>query len=301
MKGLLLFSSILCSFALKAQSATQISQTVTTEIDSIVSLKKRVPFYKITKPNCPESYLMGTIHIIPSKYNPTIDDVTPFLLKTKELYLEVANLSDIKPEYYLLGKNEKDFLSYFTEEQKDSIFEYSETLCDIPKATLIANSMFFKPMIISQLLTKPFASGDYSYDLAINNFALNSNIKIKGLEKIEEQLKILGNQDSLSLNKSTLELIRNPIKTTNAYNSLVYHYFNTDIDALEKAMRLEMDDPVFLYELLDKRNLKWIKTLKKELTKKALFIAVGAGHLAGENGLIKLLVNEGFTVTKIEL
>jgi uncharacterized protein YbaP (TraB family) len=37
------------------------------------------------------------------------------------------------------------------------------------------------------------------------------------------------------------------------------------------------------------------------ITKNKCFIAVGAGHLGGENGVIRKLQKEGFTLTPIEL
>ena len=35
------------------------------------------------------------------------------------------------------------------------------------------------------------------------------------------------------------------------------------------------------------------------MAKQAMFIAVGAGHLAGEMGVLQLLRNEGFKVTPV--
>ena len=43
-----------------------------------------------------------------------------------------------------------------------------------------------------------------------------------------------------------------------------------------------------------------IVKLKTLLADKALVIAVGAGHLPGEKGLINLLRKEGYTVTPVE-
>ena len=48
--------------------------------------------------------------------------------------------------------------------------------------------------------------------------------------------------------------------------------------------------------LLDDRNKNWVGQLKNILKEKNIFIAVGAGHLVGKNGLIELLKKEGYTV-----
>jgi uncharacterized protein YbaP (TraB family) len=51
--------------------------------------------------------------------------------------------------------------------------------------------------------------------------------------------------------------------------------------------------------LLDDRNERWIPILQKEFKKNSLFIAVGAGHLPGEKGVIQLLRNAGYTVEAV--
>ena len=52
---------------------------------------------------------------------------------------------------------------------------------------------------------------------------------------------------------------------------------------------------------LDERNKKWVPKITSEIIKNKTFIAVGAGHLDGQNGLIQLLINQGYTLTPIQL
>jgi uncharacterized protein YbaP (TraB family) len=48
--------------------------------------------------------------------------------------------------------------------------------------------------------------------------------------------------------------------------------------------------------LTDDRNIRWMEKLPGYLGKGNQFIAVGAFHLVGEKGLIKLLREKGYTV-----
>ena len=52
--------------------------------------------------------------------------------------------------------------------------------------------------------------------------------------------------------------------------------------------------------LLYHRNLNWVKKMNELLPGKSLVIAVGAGHLPGEKGVISLLRQNGYKVTPIE-
>ena len=48
--------------------------------------------------------------------------------------------------------------------------------------------------------------------------------------------------------------------------------------------------------MLDNRNKKWMQQLPGIFKQQSTFVAVGALHLAGENGLVMLLRNAGYTV-----
>ena len=49
--------------------------------------------------------------------------------------------------------------------------------------------------------------------------------------------------------------------------------------------------------LLTDRNRKWIPRLKKMFGEKPTFVAVGAAHLGGDTGILKLLQKEGYVVS----
>ncbi|MDL2210966.1 TraB/GumN family protein, partial [Bacteroides sp. OttesenSCG-928-M17] len=58
--------------------------------------------------------------------------------------------------------------------------------------------------------------------------------------------------------------------------------------------------PQELEAMTDNRNIAWIKKLPTFLKETSNFIAVGALHLPGKNGLINLLRKEGFLVEPVE-
>ncbi len=49
--------------------------------------------------------------------------------------------------------------------------------------------------------------------------------------------------------------------------------------------------------LLNDRNKKWVIKLDSIMHKESVFVAVGAGHLVGDKGLISLLRKQGYTVS----
>ena len=53
-------------------------------------------------------------------------------------------------------------------------------------------------------------------------------------------------------------------------------------------------------KLLVNRNKNWISKIGDYAKEQATFFGVGAGHLAGENGVIELLRKEGYQVIAVK-
>jgi len=51
--------------------------------------------------------------------------------------------------------------------------------------------------------------------------------------------------------------------------------------------------------ILDDRNKDWVQTMPAMMKKESLFVAVGVGHLAGEEGVINLLRQAGYKVKPV--
>jgi uncharacterized protein YbaP (TraB family) len=83
------------------------------------------------------------------------------------------------------------------------------------------------------------------------------------------------------------------------YRKLVTKYFDEDIKGLYELMSSEgmMND--FKEIMLDNRNIAWVLALQEEMKAQKLFIAVGAGHLGGEKGVVSLLREAGYQLTPI--
>ena len=56
-----------------------------------------------------------------------------------------------------------------------------------------------------------------------------------------------------------------------------------------------------LYNLVSGRNRKWIPAIDSNIKESSCLIAVGAGHLPGEEGLINLLRKEGYDVRPVNI
>ena len=51
--------------------------------------------------------------------------------------------------------------------------------------------------------------------------------------------------------------------------------------------------------LVNERNRRWVKVISKLIERNSTFIAVGAGHLPGKQGVIQLLQHKGYSVNPV--
>lgn len=84
-------------------------------------------------------------------------------------------------------------------------------------------------------------------------------------------------------------------------NAMFDAYRQQDLKKLEELM-VDSDAGMssFTNILLYNRNENWVSKLKGLMTDKSLLIAVGAGHLPGERGVINLLKKAGYTLTPVD-
>ena len=85
-------------------------------------------------------------------------------------------------------------------------------------------------------------------------------------------------------------------------NKLMQLYAKQKVDKLIPLLQKQSPEfmefaDIFLYD----RNKRWIPKLIKEMQKKKCFVAVGAGHLFGEKGVIDLLKKEGYEISAINM
>jgi hypothetical protein len=194
------------------------------------------------------------------------------------------------------GKTIKNFMS-------DSDYQVLETFMQdsigIKKYTFEMLYSRLKPFYIEQLIYfKYLGQEKESYEQNFKKMAENDSKTISGLETFEEQLLFL---ESIPLEiqlKSLTETIKGYSSETQKLDQLIELYKKQDLAELSKLIDAD-EDKVLNEKLLDKRNSNWIPKLQTKMQLKSCFIAVGAGHLSGENGLIHLLKKQGFTVEPI--
>ena len=72
------------------------------------------------------------------------------------------------------------------------------------------------------------------------------------------------------------------------------------IEAVMTDPELGGDDAEAMDALIYDRNRSWVEKLDKMIPERAALVCVGAGHLPGDQGLLQLLRNRGYTVEPMQ-
>src|SRR5690606_36468316 len=83
---------------------------------------------------------------------------------------------------------------------------------------------------------------------------------------------------------------------------MVELYKSENVQGLYDYMKTSsyMTDEVY-NEMLTKRNHNWVNEMPEIMQNQSVFFAVGAAHLGGNNGILKLLKDNGYTVKPVKI
>lgn len=246
------------------------------------------------------SYIFGTIHIT---CDATLqDDVKKALDETSQVVLEI-DMDDPTMQTKMMGG------MYMKEGQKISDLVSKEDYAIID--SLITNEVGMplkmveniKPFfLIAMLYPKMLECPMQSFEQEIMNVAIAQKEEINGLETIEDQMNVFDEipyEDQVAdLLKTAKDNLKNDRET---FQKMLNVYKDENIEALIAMINDDEASSVNKHQdkLLINRNKNWIPKISEYSKEQATFFGVGAGHLAGEFGVINLLREAGYIVNAV--
>ncbi|RZL38546.1 MAG: TraB/GumN family protein, partial [Pedobacter sp.] len=252
----------------------------------------------LTKP----SYIFGTYHFAGKNFT---DSMTVLNDKLKnadavvgELVLDSTMATKLTP-FMLMKNNFLDKLLSPTEYKLVDDYFKKVTGYDLK----MFNSM--KPMavqitILGATAPSTFSKENPAIDEYFQTYAKTNGKAIYGLETAEDQGEILFGTTLERQKEQLIKSIKEEAKNKKTAEDLYKYYTLQDLAKMESLFK---EDDSTTQEEMDKmlknRNNKWIEKLPAMMQKETLFIAVGALHLVGKDGLIKGLQTKGYSVKPI--
>jgi uncharacterized protein YbaP (TraB family) len=259
--------------------------------------------WEISRPGTEPAYLFGTVH----SEDPGVITLAPAVQRaftgSRQVVLEVNLGADAMAS----GAAAMLMTDGRSLEQIIGRELFAQVAADlrtrgIPEA--VAERM--KPWAAATALSMPAPETGRVLDVVLFERAQQAGKRVHGLETIAEQLAVF---DGLSLDDQ-VALLQDAVKQFAGLDAMLAEllaaYKRQDLAAMlsinESA--LASGDPRLAQEfrrrLIIDRNHRMAERMEPYLRQGGAFIAVGALHLAGAQGLIRLLEQQGYTVRAVE-
>ena len=250
-------------------------------------------------------YLFGTVHALPKDVVWYTGPVAEALTSAQVLVTEVPVGELTKPAVQQAfvakaqlpaGQSLREMLG----SEQRATYEAALTKLGLPVSAFDRFEPWFAAMTLAAL---PLLKGGYSLEAGVES-AIEGKAGPKArdaLETVEGQLRIF-DEMPLEDQKTYLVSVAGQVdRVVPSMNSMVAAWAKGDAERLAALMNDELDDPKLADRLLYARNRDWAKWVRARLADPGtVFIAVGAGHLAGANSVQDYLTKAGTAVVRIQ-
>ena len=255
-------------------------------------------------------YLMGTVHVMRGGVEWRTNNIRLILEQTDAIYLEADVFSrDAQRAMGLLvgrtAENEGDtkLSSFFDEYQKKHMDEILAGF-DLKISELDSYRPWFATMQIG-LAAVYSAGGDpgSGAEVVLVQDALENNRELRFLETATEQIALLASGNDKQDAAYMYDMIDTLVDTKAYYSDLVGAWFQGDVERIDFLVNDALKDyPDLRTRLLVERNYNWGHQIDRLLTDEygIYLIAVGAGHLSGDESVQAVLEGRGYEVTRID-
>lgn len=258
--------------------------------------------WRISRSGLTPSYLLGTIH----SADPRVLNLRPAVQQAldrsdrfiMEMQMEADALLSMGVNMMLTDGSTLETLI-----GQDLYQQVLRAMADYGFPEMMVGNL--KPWAVMALLSMPKPTGEQVLDMVLYQRAKTAGKPTAGLETAQEQLAVfegMSMPDQIALLKMTLAQLP---ELPRMFERLIQAYAADDLQRIA-SLAAEYNRNAeagagqrFMAQLNDSRNRRMAERMGSYLQQGNSFVAVGALHLTGQDGLIRLLRQRGYAVTPV--
>ena len=262
------------------------------------------------------SYIVGTYHLAPASFADSIPGMKTAIEGTQQVCGELDMMDAFKPENAarlmqsqmlpegttlssLLTAEQLERLNKLLLEEMGSNLNDEAFAAQIDKMTPAALST---TLSLSSYMKK--VESFNPMELIDNYFqmlALQNGKAVKGFETVDFQMGVLFGAPLEKQVNDLMCMVDHFKDTEEMVDLITTAYFSQDLTQIEEAMEQESKSDWGTTEedediLINNRNRNWVELMPDMMAEQPTLFVVGAGHLCGEKGVLKLLEKAGYTI-----
>ena len=252
-------------------------------------------------------YLFGTIHLLPKGQGWRTAAMDSALAGADELVLEVANVDDMMASAKAMAKlgmspglppiaervpeDKRAALRAMIAESgyPEAVFDKLETwAAALPLLGVTFKRLGLDPSLgVEKQIGAPFRE---------------SGKIVTGLETVEQQLGYFDTLSEDAQRALLLSVVEDSAETRTQFKAMLDAWASGDLKGIERTFDDETQmSPELKAALMSRRNAAWADWLAKRMEKPGtVFVAVGAGHLAGADSVQKMLKKKGLKAKRVQ-
>ena len=275
-------------------------------------------FWKVEKSGQEPNWLLGTMHLSDPRVTDLPAEARAAFAGSKVVVLESDEILDqqkaaakmmARPDLmYFAGK---ETIADYLKPDEQKLLEDGLMKRGMPFAAVVK----MKPWLLTSMVALPScelsrkAQGIPFLDMKLAQEGLAAGKEVKGVETLAEQLEVVASLPMSFHMKSLVGSVKYPEYTADMMETTLQLYIQGEIGLVFPAgtyfaPELDASDfkdmALFEEKLITMRNHHMADRGEPILARGNVFMAVGALHLVGDEGLVELLRKKGYTVTAVK-
>ena len=263
--------------------------------------------FRVEKAGVPPSWLFGTVHVADPRVTHLSQPISDAYTSSDHIYTEVRLDFGVMMEMAkTVLRPEGDLLSDHIDKAHYEKLLPALAARQYPE---VATRRLYTWAAAMLMVAPVKETGQLPLDLMLAKMSVEGGKDYQGLETIAEQLSLFQAIPEDKQRALLYSLLDHPEEAAAQLKQLIDAYVKRDLpdvlkleeepDTTMSAADAKWFEHWLKYPMLLERNHRFIDRLKDPLTTGNAFIAIGALHLPGNEGVVNLLRQAGYTVTPV--
>lgn len=250
-------------------------------------------------------WLFGTIHILPESINWYAGPVAKAFEASNELVTEIPIDRTQDSQSVILTKSAREdgkALRDTLDPKARAAYDAAMASVGLPSQAFDRNDTWFAALMLTLI---PLKVAGYNLESGVDNQmsekAKARHMNNQALETAEYQISLFDTLPEETQRRYLDEVVKALPTVKSDIDAMVADWKAGKPDELAKLLNEQEDDPKLREVLLTQRNQNWAQWLKARLEKPGtVFVAVGAGHLAGAGSVQEQLARIGVKSKRVQ-
>jgi uncharacterized protein YbaP (TraB family) len=263
--------------------------------------------WKATKGNS-TVYLVGSVHLLTKDFYPLPAALETAFASSDLLVEEVDYGEALASQMQILTRailpNGQSLDTVLTRDTLALVNKRLAQPAGLPLPAQVLKQL--KPwMLAVTLLEAEWAKAGFDAELGLDKHfydrAMREKKTVRGLETAEFQISRLDELPMPLQDRFLAETLKDIDAELASISSLVAAWKNGDVDTIERLTMEDLkEEPVIYERLLVERNRNWLPQIEALFARPtSTLVVVGAAHLVGPDGLLKMLQGKGYKIDQL--